>query len=479
MKKNRTVAMVVLILGSFMNLMDTTIVNVALPDIQTDLTATAAAVQGVVGAYALAFACMLITGGRLGDIWGRRLIFVIGIGGFTLASLLAALSHDGGSLVALRAVQGVFAGVMVPQVLGAAQALFTPKERTPIYGVIGAVAGLAAVAGPLLGGWLVTSDAFGSGWRSIFIVNVPIGLILVVLAMWSVPESKSPDRLRLDITGVILVTAGIVLIVYPLIQGRQEGWPAWSWVMLGAAPIVLAIFILVQHRKEGRAESTLLPPSLVRVPGYAAGLAVILSFQAGMVGFFLILSLYLQDGLHYTALSTGLTLLSFTIGAFIGSAIAVPLVIKLGKTLMITGAILSAAAIGWTNLIVAGQGQALAGTDLLIPLGLGGIGLTITVVPLVDVALANVPLATAGAASGALSTFQQVGGSIGVAIVGIIFFDAIGARYTPASIQAAFIAATWVCLSAYILAAIISLFLPARREILALAERRKQLTEQP
>jgi EmrB/QacA subfamily drug resistance transporter len=470
--------MVVLILGSFMNLMDTTIVNVALPDIQRDLGATAAQVQGVVGAYALSFACILVTGGRLGDIWGRKLIFVLGVGGFTLASLLAALSHDGGGLVALRAVQGVFAGAMVPQVLSTAQALFSPKERTPIYAVVGAVAGLAAVAGPLLGGWLVTSDPFGSGWRSIFLVIVPLGLLLILLALWCVPESKAPDRLGLDVTGVVLITAGIVLVVYPLIQGRQEGWPVWSWVMLGAASLVLAIFVLVEHRKESRSRSILLPPSLFRIPGYAAGLVVILCFQAGMVGFFLVLSFYLQDGLHYTALSTGLTLLSFTIGAFIGSAIAVPLVIKLGKTLLTAGAILSTVAIGWADLIVARQGQARTGSDLVLALGLGGIGLTITVVPLVDVALANIPVSTAGTASGALSTFQQVGGSIGVAIIGVVFFRTTGTRETPASIQAAFIAATWVCVGAYVLAAIISVFLPTRREILALAERRSQFAEE-
>ncbi|SOB88509.1 MFS transporter [Streptomyces sp. 1331.2] len=323
--RRRALAMVVLIVASFMDLLDTTIVNVGLPAIQKDIHATPGHLEWVVGGYTLAFAVVLITGGRLGDIVGRRTVFLTGVAGFTLASLGASLAHNGDTLVAARVVQGAFAALMVPQVLASVQALYKPRERAAVLGIIGAVSGLAAVAGPLLGGWLVSVDAFSIGWRSIFVINLPIGLALLAAAWRLVPDTRSAHPLRLDIPGLLLASAGLFLLVFPLVEGREAGWPGWIGAMLAASPLVLAAFVVNQRRRMRRDGSPLAPMHLFADRGFTSGSIVQLCFSGAMAGFFLILALYLQIGLHFSAIASGLTLLPFTAGAFLGSAASVPL----------------------------------------------------------------------------------------------------------------------------------------------------------
>lgn len=238
--KHRTAAMAILVVANVMDLMDTTVVNVALPAIQADLHATPAHLEWVVGAYTLALAATLITGGRLGDIFGIRRIFLTG---------------------------------------------------------------LAGVAGPLLGGWLVSSHAFGIGWRAIFMINVPIGIVLALAARTVVPSTRSEHARRLDLPGTILATAGVLCLVFPLIEGRPAGWPLWAWLMLAAAPILLATFAIWQRR----AASPLIALELFRNRGYLAGSVVNLCFQAGLVSFFFLFTLYLQQALRYGAFEAGLT----------------------------------------------------------------------------------------------------------------------------------------------------------------------------
>lgn len=240
--RSRVAAVIVLLVALFMDLMDVTIVNVALPAIQEDLGATSEHLEWIVSGYLLGLAALLITGGRLGDIFGRRRVFVIGVIGFTAASLLAGLSSTAGALVGFRAMQGLFAGVMVPQVLSIIQAIFPPRERAAVYGITGAVTGLAAVAGPLVGGALITGDAFGIGWRSIFMINVPIGVVLIVGALWLIPETQSAHALRVDVRGVLLAMGGVLALVYPLVEGRQLGWPLWTFALMLLSPVLLALF---------------------------------------------------------------------------------------------------------------------------------------------------------------------------------------------------------------------------------------------
>ncbi|MDN5766121.1 MAG: DHA2 family efflux MFS transporter permease subunit [Humibacillus sp.] len=465
MTDKRGLAMGVLIFASFMDLLDATIVNVALPSIRTDLDASGAQLEWVVGGYLLAFAVLMITGGRLGDILGRRRLFAVGVLGFTAGSALACFAPTIGVLIAARVVQGGFAAMMVPQVLSSVQALYAPRERPAIYGVIGAVSGTSAVIGPVLGGWLVSSDAFGVGWRSIFLINLPIGIALVVLALKWVPETRSEHPLRLDPVGLVLATVGLLAVVYALIEGRQQDWAAWIWAIGAGGLAVLAAFVVHQRRQERAGQSALLPMRLFRDRGFSAGLVTQGTFQGALAGFALVVMLYVQTGLGWTAIHAGLTLLPFSLGAFVGVAISVPLGTKLGKVVMVTGAALQSAATVWVLEIVHAQGDALSTWDLCPALAISGIGLGLLVVPLVDVALATVPTSEAGAASGAYGTVQQVGAALGVAVIGTVFFSVMGSSYDAAALRAGLIAACWIAAGGYALAALASLLLPSRAQV--------------
>jgi EmrB/QacA subfamily drug resistance transporter len=465
MTQNRGLAMGVLIFASFMDLLDATIVNVALPSIQDDLGATGAQLEWVVGGYLLAFAVLMITGGRLGDIAGRRRLFVTGVVGFTAGSLLACLAPSIGVLLVARVVQGGFAAMMVPQMLSTLQALYSPRERAAMLGLVGGVSGLSAVIGPVLGGWLVSSDAFGMGWRSIFLINVPVGVTLVVLAMRWVPETRSEHALRLDVVGLVLATTGLLGVVYALIDGRSQGWATWVWVIGGAGLAVLAAFVAQQVRRERATGSALLPMRLFSDRGFSAGLVTQGAFQGSLAGFALGLTVYVQAGLGWSAIHAGMTLLPFSLGAFVGTGISVPLGMKLGKVVMVAGAALQSAATVWLLATVHSQAGALTTWDLAPALTITGIGLGMLVVPLVDVALATVPTREAGAASGAYGTVQQVGAALGVAVIGTVFFAVAGTSYGAGSLRDGLLAACWVAAGGYALAALTALLLPSRDQV--------------
>jgi EmrB/QacA subfamily drug resistance transporter len=455
----------VLIFASFMDLLDATIVNVALPSIQDDLGATGAQLEWVVGGYLLAFAVLMITGGRLGDIAGRRRLFVAGVVGFTAGSLLACLAPSIGVLLAARVVQGGFAAMMVPQMLSTLQALYSPRERAAMLGVIGGVSGTSAVIGPVLGGWLVSSDAFGIGWRSIFLINLPLGIALVALALRSVPETRSEHPLRLDPVGLVLATTGLLGVVYALIEGRSQDWAAWIWAVGLAGLALLAAFAVQQVRRERVTGSALLPMRLFHDRGFSAGLVTQGAFQGSLAGFALVLTVYVQAGLGWSAIHAGLTLLPFSLGAFVGTGISVPLGMRLGKVVMVVGATMQSVATVWVISVVHGRADAVSTWDLAPALVLSGIGLGMLVVPLVDVALATVPTSEAGAASGAYGTVQQVGAALGVAVIGTVFFGVAGTSYDVSSLRAGLLAACWVAAGGYALAALASLLLPSRDQV--------------
>jgi EmrB/QacA subfamily drug resistance transporter len=465
MTHRRGLAMSVLIFASFMDLLDATIVNVALPSIRTDLHASGAQLEWVVGGYLLAFAVLMITGGRLGDLAGRRRVFVTGVVGFTVGSALACLAPTIGVLLLARVVQGAFAAMMVPQVLSSVQALYAPRERAAMFGVIGAVSGMSAVIGPVLGGWLVSSDAFGLGWRSIFLINLPVGVALVVLALRWVPDTRAGHPLRLDPLGLLLATTGLVGVVYTLVEGRQQDWAAWILVVGAAGVLVLAAFVVQQVRRERATGSALLPMRLFADRGFSAGLVTQGTFQGALAGFALVLTVYVQTGLGWSAIHAGLTLLPFSLGAFVGTAISVPLGVKLGKVVMVAGAGLQSAATVWVLVVVRTQGDGLSTWDLTPALALSGVGLGLLVVPLVDVALATIPPSEAGAASGAYGTVQQVGAALGVAVIGTVFFSATGTSYDVGALRDGLLAACWVAAGGYALAALASLLLPSRVQV--------------
>jgi predicted MFS family arabinose efflux permease len=356
---------------------------------------------------------------------------------------------------------------MIPQVLSIIQVLFKPKERAAVFGLVGAISGLAAVAGPLIGGLLVSGDAFGLGWRSIFIINVPVGILLLIASIAFVPNSKSEKPVKLDVPGVSLIIVALFLIIFPLIQGREQGWPLWIWLMLATSPVLIGLFVFLQNREEKKSGMALIPPSLFKNRGFSAGVVTSFLASSSIGAFFLVWALYLQIGLGFSALNAGLTSLPFSIGAFFGSGIAVPLAPKIGKLLIVIGAFLQLVGYFLVKQVILNQGDGLVRTDLIIPMAIAGVGLTLILVPLSDLSLAQTNVENAGAASGVLNTFQQVGGAIGIAVIGVVFFNVVGTNFSPAGLRDGFEAAIWVPLVAVVLTGISSFLLPSVSQMVA------------
>ena len=461
--RSRGVATTVLMVATFMDLMDSTITNVALPTIGKNLGATPEQLEWTVAGYVIAFATLLITGGRLGDIFGHRRIFVIGIVGFTLASLGAALSQTGDLLVAARVLQGGFAGIMMPQVLSSVQVMFAPEERAPVLGIIGSLSALGAVGGLILGGWLVTADLLGMGWRSIFLVNVPIGVVLVVAALLFVPRSRSEHPLRPDLVGVLLGGLGVFLVVFPLTDGRAAGWAWWIWAMLITSPFVIAAFVWQQGRMLKAHKAPLLPLPLFHDRGFASGQLVQVLSSIGNGGYVLILLYYVQSALGFTALAAGLTLLPFALGSMAAAPLAILATKRIGKWAVLLGGLVQAAALTWVMWTIWTAGAALTGWDVTAPLTLVGAGMMTLIMPLTSITLESVPTPDAGAASGTLTTFGQIGMVLGVALAGSVFF---GILQDTADARDAVTTALWVPIVAYGLAGLASVTMPDRTKAL-------------
>jgi len=473
----RGLAIGILLFASFMDLLDVTIVQVALPSIGADLGASEAQLEWIVSGYLLAFAVALITGGRLGDLFGRQRIFLIGIAGFTLASVAAAAAWSGDVLVATRIAQGLFAALMVPQLLASVQALFSPRERAPMYGLIGGVSGLAAVAGPVLGGWLVDADLWDLGWRSIFLLNLPVGVVIFALAARFVPNTKSSRPMHLDLVGVVLLTAVVLAFMIPLVEGQTLGWPAWLWIPVAIGALLLVAFVASQRRRMRRDGSALLPMPLFRDRGFSAGIVTQAAFQGSLNAFTLPFIIYLQVGLGFDALTAGLNLLAFSLGAMLGTGAAIPLVPRLGKVLVTAGAVILAGGVLWVFAIVSATGSDFSGWSAVWAMLVAGLGLSLLIIPLVDVALATVPVADAGAASGAYSTFQQLGAAAGVAVSTTVFFTIVGDDWSREHVLEALGASVWVSVAGFAIAAAASLLLPGRTQVQAHLEEAKRLAE--
>src|SRR5260221_9140596 len=318
--RQRTIALWVVLLAFFMDLLDTTIVNVAIPSIQHNLGASYSSIQWIVAGYALTFALFLITGGRLGDIFSYKRLFLVGMGGFIVASALSGLASSTEMLIGARLLQGFFAAMMVPQILSTIQVMYTTTaQRQGVSAFYGALAGIATVGGPIIGALLISGDVFGLGWRTIFLVNLPVGIAAIILAILYMPDAKSPHPLRLDLLGVALIVVAMLMLMYPLIQGRELGWPAWTFVSMVASLVVFALFGLSQVWKERRDGSPLVVPHLFRARSFVAGIALQGSFFGIVTGFFLILTLFLQVGLGYSILKAGLTGIPFSLGVSVAA----------------------------------------------------------------------------------------------------------------------------------------------------------------
>jgi EmrB/QacA subfamily drug resistance transporter len=424
----RWVALVVVLIAAFMQLVDISIVNVAIPSIQRDLDATYSQIQWVLAGYQLAFAVTLITGGRLGDIFGRKRLFIIGMAGFTIASALCGLAQSPGMLIGSRVLQGLMGAIMFPQTLSVIQVTFPPRERGTAFGMFGATIGLATITGPLVGGLLINGDVFGLEWRPIFLVNVPIGVIALVAAARLLQESRAPDAIRPDLVGVGIVSAGLLLLVYPLVQGRELDWPPWTFLAMAAAVPVLAVFAAWERRKKAADGSPLVDLGLFRQRAFVAGLLVAGIFFMGIPAFFLTFTLWLQIGLGFTALHAGLTAIPFAVGSALASTASVRLAPRLGRRILSLGTLLITIGMAGVIATVDRYGGATHSWQLIPALAVCGLGLGSVIAPLVNVVLAGIRGQDAGSASGVLTTVQQVGGAVGVALIGVIFFGLLGSH---------------------------------------------------
>jgi EmrB/QacA subfamily drug resistance transporter len=421
--KMRTVALVVVALAFVMDLLDSTIVNIAIPTIRDNLVASYAAIQWIVAGYALTFATLLVTGGRMGDVYGYKKVFMFGIAGFTVASLLSGASINPAMLIVARLLQGSMAALMVPQVMSLMQVMYKPEERGSVNGLFGALGGLSASLGPIVGGLLIKANIAGLDWRPIFLINIPIGIGAFIAAAKYLPNGKSPHPLKLDIIGTILIITAIFLLTFPLIQGRELGWPSWSFVMMAASLPVFAIFTWWQKRKERFDGSPLILLALFKNHSFGIGLGVNLIFEMAMIGFFLTFTLLLQIGLGFSAVHAALTGLPVAVGiAFTMALAGEKLVPKLGRYALTLGTVIMSLGLVLTLILMHRYQLRIHSWQLIPSLLLVGIGMGFVFGSLFAAVLNGVDARHAGSASGVLNATQQVGGAIGVAVIGVIFF---------------------------------------------------------
>ncbi len=424
----RWAGLAVILAAEVMDLLDTTIVGVAAPAVRQDLGGSDAQIQWITASYTLAFAVLLITGGRLGDLFGRKRLFVLGAAGFTFASVLCAAAPGAGTLVAARTVQGLFAALLIPQGLGLIKAMFPPKELGTAFGLFGPILGLSSVLGPTLGGYLTGADWFGLGWRAVFLINLPVGLLAVFAAGRILPADR-PARSttgtgngRIDPVGVLVLGLAVLLLVYPLVQGRELGWPLWTFLSMAASVPTAWLFTVQQRGVLRRGGIPLIEPSLFGKRAFVSALATGLVFFAALSGLMLVFTLHLQLGLGWTPLHAGLSMIPLSIGVVVGAVLSGALLApRYGRRVLHLGMVLAAAgALGLWATVDGADG--LTSWQLAPALALAGLGLGLIMAPFFDIALAGVEESETGSASGVLNAQQQLGGSMGVALLGTAFF---------------------------------------------------------
>lgn len=422
----RWAGLVVVILGIFMQLLDVGVVNVAIPSIQRTLGASDAQVQWVVAGYLLAFGTLLITGGRLGDIYGRKRAFLIGVAGFTAASVACALAPSPDVLIGARVVQGVLGALMYPQAFSVVQVSFPDRQRATAFGVAGGVIGLATIAGPLVGGALVSLNVAGLAWRPIFLVNVPVGVVTLIAGAAVLRESRAPSAPRLDVLGVLLGGLGLLFLLAALVEGRELGWRSPALVAL-AVPLLM-LFVRHERRMARSGGSPLVDLALFADRSVVVGLLMSLCFFAGTTAFPFSFAIFLQSGLGFSALQSGLTTAPTAVFSALASAGSAWLVPRLGRhTLWLGTALVTLGMIG-VILTLHLVGADLQSWQILPALAVCGLGTGATVAPLIDVILASGDAPVVGSASGVLSTAQQVGSALGIAAMSALFFGLLAGR---------------------------------------------------
>jgi len=457
-------AVSIVLAGAFMALLDTTIVNVALPTIRSGLHASPASLEWVVSGYALAYGLALVPAGRAGDRFGHKPMFLLGLTVFIAASVACGLSGSAAQIVAARIVQGLGAGMFYPAIAATIQLAFTGPARSKAFGVFGATIGFATAFGPLLGGLIISAAGTGDGWRWIFFVNLIIGAVTVPLAAWQLPRSGPHRRRGFDLPGFGLLAAGLLLLLVPLIEGQQDGWPAWCLACLGACVVVFALLAVWELAAQRRGGDPLLKPELLRQTSFSAGAIFAVAYFAGFSSVFFTLSIVWQEGLGHSALITGLVIAPFSVGSLVTAANSDKLSARMGRMVLITGCALVLAGLALVILVIHLTAPALDGWYLVGPLLLAGLGNGMVIAPNQDFVLASVPRKEAGTASGILSTAQRLGTAIGIAVIGTVLFGTLhlgsaSARSGPQAVARAFTHSAQLALLTNLAFVVISLVL--------------------
>jgi EmrB/QacA subfamily drug resistance transporter len=422
----------VILCGTFIYVLDFFVVNVALPGITRSLHAGPAAVEWAVAGYGLSSAVLLVLGGRLGDRFGRRAMFMTGLAVFTLTSALCGIAPDSGFLIGARIAQGVGGALMSPNVLSILGTVYTGSARVRAISVFGMVMGIAAVGGQLAGGLLIGANLFGLGWRTVFWVNVPIGIAALLAAPRIVPESRGAGRTRLDLPGAALLTVALTAVLLPLLDGRQDGRPAWSLACLAAGLVLLAVFAVYLRRSARRGGQPLLDPGIFAIRAFRAGLTCQILFWCQQAAGYLLLALYLQQGRGLPPIEAGGVFSVLAAGYLITSVRAPALTVRFGRRVVATGAVLGALGDVLLALAVWHGGTGGPVWTLFPGLLILGAGQGLCLTPLTTTVLARADARTAGSVSGALSTAQQAGNAIGVAVSGIVFYGLLARGYAVA-----------------------------------------------
>ncbi|MBC3841210.1 MFS transporter [Streptacidiphilus sp. 4-A2] len=457
-----------------MTALDFFIVNVAIPSIQLRLGAGPSAIQWVVAGFSLALAAGLVTAGRIGDIIGRRRTFALGLALFTLASAACGFAPTAGALIAARVAQGLSAAMMGPQVLAILRTAYQGAAQAKAFAMYGLTMGVGAVFGQLIGGLLIRADLFGLDWRCCFLINLPVGLATLLLVRRCVPESMAPERPRLDWAGVVLVTAALVALVLPLIQGPGQGWPVWTWASLAGSAVLAVVFGAHQHRLSRRGDGhPLVDTALFRDRAFSAGMLAQLAFWSGQASFFLVLALYLQQGRGLDALGSGVVFTAVGAGYLVTSTTAHRLAARLERQAPAVGGLVMAVglALVWAAVGAIGAGGGAAQVAWLAPgLFVDGLGMGMVIAPLTSTVLVRVEPQLVGSASGVLATVQQVAGAVGVALIGILFYGALGSPGAATAAASGYPHATRLALAALcgveLLLAALAQLLPRRSRTL-------------
>lgn len=444
------------LLGAALPLIDFFIVNVALPTIEHDLGAGPALLELVVAGYGLSYAVLLVLGGRLGDMYGRRRLFLAGMAAFGLTSLACGLAPDAWTLVGARVAQGAAAALMMPQVLATIQSATAGPRRARAMSLYGATAGLSMVAGQILGGVLVAADIAGTGWRAVFLVNVPVALIGLVLAARSVPRTRSANPAPVDVPGTLLLTVTLLTLLAPLTEGRATGWPLWTWVALAMFPVAAVAFYRVERRADRQGRTPLVPPSLFALVPLRRGLALVLPFSIGFGGFMFVVAVALQQGLGMGAVASGTALVPMALAFFVASLAGPRLVVRYGTRIVPTGGALQAVGVAVLALAVWRGWPDLGFVELMPGVALAGFGQGLQLPVIFRIVLSEVPPERAGVGSGVMVTTQQSALALGVATLGSLFLSLA----TSAGMRQALTVTLLVQLGMIVLTTLLSLRLP-------------------